>query len=137
MDALLEQIPQAGNIQLAIQVTANFNYSAQAAQRIAHRFVADEISYMLRAGDPTLVAGERILWRVPIILALPAHGSVGQVGAVDIDVESGRLQLSAEQIDVMRAARRNWETVIRLPVPQRRQVQQADCLAASTAMVLE
>ena len=86
-----------------IQVTANFNYSAQAAQRIARRFVADEISYMLRVGDPTLVAGERILWRVPIILALPTYGSVGQVGAVDVDVESGRLQLTSEQIELMRA----------------------------------
>ena len=65
--------------------------------------MADEISYMLRVGDPTLVAGERILWRVPIILALPTHGSVGQVGAVDVDVESGRLQLTSEQIELMRA----------------------------------
>lgn len=102
METVLEQIPQVGNIQLTIQVTANFNYSAQAAQRLARRFVADEISYLLRVGAPTLVASERIAWRIPIVLALPSQGTVGQVGALDVDVESGRIQITAEQIEQMR-----------------------------------
>ena len=102
MEALLEQLPQMGNIQLTIQVTADFNYSAQAAQRLARRFAADEISYLLRVGEPTLVAGERIVWRIPIVLALPGHGPVGQVGMIDVDVEHGRIQVTADQIEQIR-----------------------------------
>lgn len=102
MEALLEQLPQMGNIQLTIQVTADFNYSAQAAQRLARRFAADEISYLLRVGEPTLVAGERIAWRIPIVLALPSHGPVGQVGMIDVDVEHGRIQVTADQIEQIR-----------------------------------
>ena len=102
MEALLEQIPQTGNIQLTIQVNARFNYSTQAAQRLVRRFVADEISYLLRPGEPTLVAGERITWRVPIVLALPSHGTVGQVGTIDVDIESGRISLTTEQIEQIR-----------------------------------
>ena len=103
METMLEQIPETGRIQLTIQITSRFNYSTQSAQRLARRFVADEISYLLRVGEPTLVAGERICWRMPIELALPSHGPVGQVGAVDVDVESGRILLTAVQIEAIRS----------------------------------
>lgn len=103
METMLEQIPETGRIQLTIQITSQFNYSTQAAQRLARRFVADEISYLLRVGEPTLVAGEHICWRMPIELALPSHGPVGQVGAVDVDVESGRILLTAVQIEAIRS----------------------------------
>ncbi len=102
MEATLEQLPQTGQIQVTIQVAARFNYSAQAAERLVGRFVADEISYLLRVGDPTLVAGERICWRMPIELALPSYGPVGQVGAVDLDVETGRILLTAPQVETIR-----------------------------------
>jgi hypothetical protein len=102
METLLQQIPETGSIQLTIQITSRFNYSAQAARRLARRFVADEISYLLRVGEPTLVAGESICWRMPIELALPSYGAVGQVGAVDVDIENGRILLTAEQIETIR-----------------------------------
>lgn len=102
METVLEQIPETGNIQLTIQISSQFHFSAKAAQRIARRFVADEISYLLRVGEPTLVAGQRICWRLPVELALPAHGIVGQVGSVDVDVETGAVLLTAQQIESIR-----------------------------------
>ena len=103
METVLEQIPETGNIQLTIQISSQFHFSAKAAQRIARRFVADEISYFLRVGEPTLVASERICWRMPIELALPGHGVVGQVGVVDVDVESGSVLLTPQQIESIRS----------------------------------
>lgn len=87
------------NITLTIQITARFNYSAVAARRLVNRFVADEISYLLRTEQPVLVASERIVWRVPVTLAFPDAGTVGQVGAVDVDVENGSLLLTPSQIE--------------------------------------
>jgi hypothetical protein len=98
MEATLEQIPRAGQIQLAIQVSANMNYSAQAARRIAGRFLADEMGYLLRGGEPTLAVSEHICWRVPVVLAFPATGPVGTVGTVDVDVETGQLYITPERI---------------------------------------
>ncbi len=103
MEAVIEQIPQTGEIQLTIQITARFNYSAAAAQGLVRRFVADEISYLLRVGEPALVTAERIVWRVPVLLAYPGSGRVGQVGTVDVDVEDGRILLSSEQIEAIRS----------------------------------
>lgn len=98
MEALVEQIPQTGNIQLTFQISARFNYSAVAAQRLVRRFVADEISYMLRADSPVLVAATRVVWRVPIVLALPTYGAVGQVGSIDVDIETGSFLVTSSQI---------------------------------------
>jgi hypothetical protein len=102
VNTVIEQIPQMGDITLTIQITAQFNYSAVVAKRMVSRFVTDEISYMLRALDPVLVAAERIVWRVPIALAFPNVGVLGQVGTVDVDVENGRLLLTPPQVESIR-----------------------------------
>ena len=98
MEATLDQLPQTGQFQLTIQVSAQLNYSARAAQRRVGRFVADEIGYLLRSGSPTLVVSERLFWRVPVILALPTSGTVGEVGTIDMDVETGQLAITPQQI---------------------------------------
>lgn len=90
MEATLEQIPRTGKVDLTIQVSATINYSAEVARRLAGRFVANEIGYLLRCGDPKLVVSERLYWRVPIILALPTTGPIGTVGTIDVDVETGQ-----------------------------------------------
>jgi hypothetical protein len=98
MEATIEQLPHAGQIQLAIQVSANMDYSASAARRMVGRFLADEIGYLLRAGEPTLVVAEHICWRVPALLAFPETSPVGTVGTVDVDVQTGQLYITPEQI---------------------------------------
>jgi len=98
VEAIVEQFPRTGQLQLAIQVSANINYSANAARRMVGRFVADEIGYMLRTGEPTLVVGERICWRVPVLLAFPDSGPVGAVGTVDVNVETGQILVTPGQI---------------------------------------
>lgn len=101
MEARIEQIPQSGQLDLTIHVSTPVNYSADAARRIVGRFVANEISYLLRAGDPSLVVGTQIWWRVPVVLALPQHGEVGQVGSVDVSVDTGAYNVSSTQIQEM------------------------------------
>lgn len=74
------------------------NVSAKSAQKIVGRFVADEISYLLRAGEPDLVPSKRVYWRVPIELAFPDQGIVGAVGTLDVDVETGQIVATPKDI---------------------------------------
>jgi hypothetical protein len=53
---------------------------------------------MMHAGEPTLVLDERICWRVPIILSLTSRGDIGEVGSLDIDVETGQLHVTLQLI---------------------------------------
>ncbi|MCS6843422.1 MAG: hypothetical protein NZ528_03725 [Caldilineales bacterium] len=98
METVIEAIPQTGDIRLTIEVSAKQNFSGRSAQRLVGRFVADEISYLLRAGEPHLVVSERLYWRVPVQLAFPGRGVVGTVGALDVDVETGQIRVTPQDI---------------------------------------
>ena len=49
---------------------------------------------------------EPFLWRVPVTLAVLPHGRLGQVGTIDVDAQSGQLQMTSLLIeDIRRNAR--------------------------------
>jgi hypothetical protein len=39
------------------------------------------------------------LWRVPVWLALPTTGSLGQVGALDVDAQTGEILFTQQILD--------------------------------------
>ena len=98
MMALVKSIPSTGRLEVDIKVTADINISAYAARQKVNGFVLSEISYMMHAGEPTLVIGDRICWRVPIILSQTSKGDIGETGSIDVDVETGQLHISPKQI---------------------------------------
>jgi hypothetical protein len=98
MTSLIETLPQTGRLEVEIKVTADINVSAYAAKQKVNGFVLSDISYMMHAGNPTLVLGQRIYWRVPIILSLTSRGDVGEVGAIDVDVETGQMRVTPQLI---------------------------------------
>ena len=90
-------IPDTAPIHLSFHVVATLNVTAEEARRQVNRQVVTELGTGLIARDPELViAGEQIVWRVPIVLSLPGLGDLGQVGTVDIDARTGDLQLDAD-----------------------------------------
>ncbi|MDA0244637.1 MAG: hypothetical protein OT477_14555 [Chloroflexi bacterium] len=103
MEATIEQIPRSGQVEFTLQVTAKVHYSAEAARRLVGRFAANEISYLLRSSEPSLVMSEHIVWRVPVLFALPSWGSVGSVGHIDVDVQTGELTITPELIQKIQA----------------------------------
>jgi hypothetical protein len=98
MVTTVRSLPQTGRLEVDIKVTADINVSAYAARQKVNNFVLSDISYMMHAGDPTLLFGERICWRVPVILALTSQGDVGEVGAIDVDVETGQMHVSPQLV---------------------------------------
>ena len=103
MASIMEALPKSGKLEVDIKVTADVNISAFAAKQKVNGFVLSEISYMMHAGTPILVVDERISWRVPVILSLTSHGDVGEVGIVDVDVETGQLHITPQKITEINA----------------------------------
>ena len=66
-------------------------------------FVLSEVSYMMHAGEPQLVLDARIYWRVPVVLSLTSHGDVGEVGTIDVDVETGQMHVTPQLITEIQA----------------------------------
>lgn len=98
MSATVKSLPQTGRLEVDIKVTADVNVSAYAAKQKVNSFVLSGISYMMHAGEPTLLLMDRIFWRVPILLSLTSRGVVGEVGAIDIDVETGQMLITPRLI---------------------------------------
>ena len=98
MTATVESLPKTGRLEVDIKVTADANISAYAARQKVNSFVLSEISYMMHAAEPTLILSDRICWRVPMVLSLTSVGDVGEVGAIDVDIESGQMHISPQQI---------------------------------------
>src|SRR3990172_12854434 len=98
MASVLEAIPKTGRLEVDIKVTADVNISAYAARQKVNGFVLSDISFMMHAGDPTLVLAERICWRVSVIISLTSRGDVGEVGAIDVDVETGQIHVTPQLI---------------------------------------
>lgn len=96
-------LPPTGMVKLQLDYTFDLKISAEAARRQAHAWFVGEVSYMIRAGEPTLVIGQSVggqsiaLWRVPAILTATHLGDVGEAGYVDIAVESGEMLVLAQR----------------------------------------
>jgi hypothetical protein len=95
-DKLARSFPS--RIEVSISASADVHTTATVARRRASRLVISEIGNLLYGGEPSLVVSERICWRVPILLAFPDTGPVGQVGALDVDVETGEVLVTPERL---------------------------------------
>ena len=94
----LEEIPRVGALELNINIRANLNISAYAARQKVNTFVLEEVSYLMHAVEPILILDKRICWRVPIFLSLPSQGDVGEVGVIDVDIETGQMHITPQLI---------------------------------------
>jgi len=85
-------VPEKGTFE--IRQSVNILVSAQEARDSVNSWLLNEVSYMMGAGNPTLVVSDRVLWRVPAVLTAPHVGHVGMSGTVDVDVQTGEFDTS-------------------------------------------
>ncbi len=93
MQVILEQchLPAQGAVKLNMQREFVIQVTAEEAQRKVSRWLWDEVSMLISADPPTLVIGEQVVWRVPTWIGFPSQGRAGNVGVVDVDVQTGEL----------------------------------------------
>lgn len=105
MDLELEQIhlPAQAEVRIEVSVTARLTVTATTAQRKVSRLVLERIGNLLYGEAPNLVAGQRLRWRVPVWLGSPTRGPLGQIGALDVDAQSGELLFTEAQLDELAA----------------------------------
>ncbi|HMN31576.1 MAG TPA: hypothetical protein PKE45_25730, partial [Caldilineaceae bacterium] len=89
-------LPEHGEVKLDIQRSFVIKITAEQAKRQVNRWVLLEVSCSMGAEAPTLVVGERVVWRVPIVLTASPVGIVGTAGTIDVDVDSGEMNNTAE-----------------------------------------
>jgi len=83
---------QAALVDINAHVTATINVTPFLARQKVNVFLLDKVGTGLLSESPDLAAiGGRLYWRVPVALNLPGRGRLGQVGAIDVDVQTGEV----------------------------------------------
>ena len=83
-------LPSQAQIKVELSVRADINFTAQAAQRRVNKLLLDRVG-LFYSDKPSLVVGERVLWRVPVVFSTPSTGPLGQVGTLDVDAQTGEI----------------------------------------------
>lgn len=106
MTILLEQqaLPEQGIFELNIQRSIEIKVTAEQARRKVNLWLLNEVSNMMGAREPILAIGERITWRVPVVLTAPHVGMVGIIGEIDIDVQTGEMNVTPEHVTKLQVA---------------------------------
>ena len=99
-------VPAGAKVKIEFTLTAEVNITDFTAQRKVSKLLLDEVGNLLYGERPSLVAGRRLLWRVPVWLALPTTGPLGEVGTLDVDAQTGEILFTQQQLDDI-AARGN------------------------------
>ncbi|MDZ7262490.1 MAG: hypothetical protein ONB05_10345 [candidate division KSB1 bacterium] len=91
-------------------VTGKPNIGREAAKEQANHFILEHLPDRFCAGHPNLVLFPiRTVWSVPILLAYPKLGVIGEVGTIIIDSELGTVVGWTPLEEVEIAARELYE----------------------------
>lgn len=95
------QLPAEADVRIEISIATHLGITAQSAQRKVSRLLLDQVGNLLYGETPNLVAGERLLWRVPVWVSSPVGGRLGQAGILDVDAHNGEILYSQELLDAI------------------------------------
>lgn len=96
---LATNLPAQASVQIQLTVSAQINVTAQTAQRQVSKLLLDQVGNLLYGEQPNLVVGERLLWRVPVWVALPTTGPLDQIGVLDVDAETGEILFTQQLLE--------------------------------------
>lgn len=87
--------PESGPFNLELKLATDIHITAETARRKVGVFAGNHMADLLSGETPSLVwQQEGAYWRVPVVLSSRSHGRIGIVGAIDVDVETGELQVN-------------------------------------------
>ena len=93
--------------------------TALEAEAAASLFLSDHLPDRITAGDPQLDAQAGV-WRVPVLLAYPVIGSVGEIGEIIINGQTEEILSHTPVMEMLARARALYEQhreQIEAPVP--------------------
>jgi hypothetical protein len=78
----------AQRINVVVHISADV-LAPDVARKRANGWLLDNVGNLVHAEMPELVAGEKMVWRLQVVLTSPRRGQIGPVGSIDLDAASG------------------------------------------------
>jgi hypothetical protein len=91
-------MPEPVTLDINIRVSGQILVGSLAARQKVNRFVVSQVGNLLCAGEPELVIDQQLRWRVPVLLTMPGKGELGQVGEINVDVQTGAIDANDQAI---------------------------------------
>ena len=86
---------QNAELDVTVHVKSKINVTPFTARQKINVLLLDKAGTGLLAESPALVAvSGRLCWRVPVVLSLPGHGRLGEVGAIDVDMQTSEILMT-------------------------------------------
>jgi hypothetical protein len=79
-------------------------YDAAYAREVAEEYLIDSVGDLLEAGIPQLASDGS--WAVPILLSNARHGTLGEIGTMRVDGETGEVVFTEEDCARVKARAR-------------------------------
>jgi hypothetical protein len=92
-------VPVQAEVKIAFTLTSQVNVTDKTAQRQVSKLLLDQVGNLLYGERPSLVITRRLLWRVPVWIALPATGPLGPVGMLDVDSQTGEILFTQQLLN--------------------------------------
>ena len=102
MSIIIESValPERGPLNIRLDVATTINVTAEEARRKVSVFAGNTIADLLSGERPGLVWQQNTAyWRVPVSLSSRSMGRIGIVGTIDVNVETGELQITDQLIE--------------------------------------
>jgi hypothetical protein len=90
-------LPTTSQVSVKIEVNTEINVSAYVARQKANRFLIMQAGDQLCSGEPELVIGPTLFWRVPVLYAPSRQGVLGIVGHLRINSTTGEVSIADGQ----------------------------------------
>lgn len=88
---LIPELPTA-QVDIHVHVSAQLNITPFVARQKVGGLLLSQVGTGVAADAPALIAtSERLVWRVPVFLALPGLGRLGDLGQIDVDAQTGQV----------------------------------------------
>lgn len=101
MTELVPTMP-ASKVDITIHVSSTLNVTAFMARQKVAGLALSEIGTGIGAGEPELIVSRsRLIWRVPLFLALPELGHLGDIGSIDVDAQTGEVLADHTALDTL------------------------------------
>jgi len=98
---MIPSVP-AAKVDITVHVSSTINVTAFAARQKVSGLALSEIGTGIGASEPELIMSRhRIVWRVPLFLALPELGRIGDVGAIEVDAQTGEVLADHAAIETL------------------------------------
>jgi hypothetical protein len=91
LDKLEPSHLHAAQVDIQVHVVAQMNITPFVARQKVNVLMLDKVGNLLHGGEPEMVLSNRVRWRVPVLLSTPSQGLLGQVGAIEVDAQTGEL----------------------------------------------